>query len=115
MKRIILYAVVAFFSVCPLQARVGGHIWQNAELEFPATALKMTARIHTKEGDGSYLIVVFREKDKVITQEKIKIYNWVEGLEADVQYAHSIKSIERDNDKIVIKVSGRKTYKVDIP
>ena len=115
MKRIILYAVVAFFSVCPLQAKVGGNIRQNAELEIPEKALKMTAEIHTKKEDGSYLIVVFRNEDKVITREKIKIYNWVKGLEADVQYARSIKSIERDNDKIIIIVSGGKTYKVDIP
>ena len=113
--RIILYAVVAFFSVCSLQAKVGGNIRNKAELEFPAKDLKMTAEIHTKKGDGSYLIVVFRKVDKVITKEKFKIYDWVEGLEADVQYARSIKSIERDKDKIIIIVSGGKTYKVDIP
>ena len=115
MKRIILYAVVAFFSVYPLQAKVGGNIRKNAELAIPEKALKIRAEIHTKRGDGSYLIVVFRNEDKVITKEKIKIYNWEKYIEADVQLARSIESIERDNNKIIIIISGGKTYKVDIP
>ena len=115
MKRIILYAVVAFFSVCPLQAKVGGNIRNKAELVIPEKVLKITAEIHTKKEDGSYLIVVFRKEDKVITKEKIKIFNRESKLEKDVQYARSIKSIERDNDKIIITVDGGNTYKVDIP
>ena len=115
MKRIIVCAVVAFFSVCTLQAKVGGNIRQNAELAIPEKALKVRAEIHTKRGDGSYLIVVFRNEDKVITKKKIKIFNWETNLEKDVQYARSIKSIERDNDKIIITVDGGNTYKVDIP
>lgn len=115
MKRFIFYAVVAFFSVCPLQAKVGGNIRQYAELMIPEKALKITAKIHTKQEDGSYLIIVFQKEDKVVTKEKIKIFNWVTNLEKDVQYARSIKSIEKDNDKITIIVSGGKTYKIDIP
>ena len=115
MIRILLYAVVAFFSVCSLYAKVGGNIRKNAELVIPEKALKITAEIHTKEGDGSYLVIDFRNANKVITREKIKIFNWVKNLEKDVQYARSIKGMERDNNQIIIIVSGGKTYKVDIP
>lgn len=115
MKSLFILTLGVLISVCPLYARVDARrIRHEAELSLPEKNLTVKATIDTKRNDGSYVTVTFRKGDKVVKTQKLKVADWVPGLEADVQYARSISSLECIQDEIVIWIDGE-TYKVELP